>query len=52
MAELFWILFWVMMVLPVVVYFSVKMGTYAFFRGRQSFYLHNQEKKDNGKAKT
>ena len=46
MSDMFWVLVWLMVSLPAVVYFSVKLGTYAFFRGRQVFYMHNQEKRD------
>ena len=45
MAEaLLWLLF--MLSLPWVVYMAVKLGTYAFFRGRALFY---EEEKTNGK---
>lgn len=33
-----------MIAIPCTVYFSVKMGTYAFFRGRQIFHHHNTSK--------
>jgi len=35
------------LMLPFVVYLSVKLGTYAFYRGRQTF-LDDEEKKKNG----
>ncbi len=34
-------------VLPFAVYLSVKLGTYAFFRGRQIFYQEESHKEEH-----
>ena len=39
-----------LIVIPVVVYLSIKMGTFGFFRGRQLFHQHEEDGR-NGKTK-
>ena len=41
------VLFVVLLTLPYIVYLSVKLGTYAFYRGRQLFERENK----NGESK-
>jgi len=37
-------IFLVLLSLPFVVYLTVKLGTYAFFRARQQFYLKESQR--------
>ncbi len=51
MSTLLFILLGVLL-LPVVVYSSIKLGTVAFYRGRQLFFEESKQEKLNGSQKS